>query len=118
MTKIDGEIKLLTVTTWVLLVNGFAQTATAAPSVEKGNQYRDRLPQYVMDTMIIGALGITGVGVLLGTGLSIKHEKKSSPQKSSSKSSQKISVNPNQNGFKKQGNKELTSLNSNSNFNP
>ncbi len=118
MRKIAVKIKLLTVTTSMLFFGGLVPSVNAASSVEQTSQYMDRLPhhrdnfpQHIVDKLIIGTVGITVLGVMVGTGRSIKYQKKSSLEKSFNKYSEKTTSNPNSNGF----DRELVALNSNSN---
>ena len=94
MRKIAVKIQLLTVTTLVLLLNGLAQNATAAPSEVKGNlekivQYRQGLPQQIIETFTTQTIILTSVLLALGKGGAIEREQKPSLQKSTEKSSQK-----------------------------
>ncbi len=118
MRKIAVKIKLLTVTTSILFFGGLVPSVNAASSVEQTSQYmeplphhRDNFPQHIVDKLIMGTVAITVLGVMVGTGRSLKYQKKSSLEKSFNNYSEKTTFNPNSNGF----DRELVPLNSNSN---
>ncbi len=119
----SNALKLLTAKTLGLLLNGFSQSATlAAPNeaptqIEKLPQVRDSLPQHLVDTLVVVTVAVTGAGVLLGTGLSLKDQQKSSSPKSQPKSDPQKTVNSHLSTPSNQNlEKELASLNSNHKF--
>ena len=64
-----------------LVINGVTQTppASAAPGEYKQlPRYMDQLPRGTQDAIIIGTFAVIGAATLVGTGLSIKYEKKPS----------------------------------------
>ncbi len=76
-------IKLLTAATLGLVVNAIALPANAGPGDKEYKQlprYMDSLPQHVQDIMIVTTFGVIGVAVLVGTGVSMKHEKESAEE--------------------------------------
>ena len=116
----SNALKFLTATALGLLLNGFSQSATLAAAneattqIEKLPQVRDSLPQHLVDTLVVVTVAITGAGVLVGTGLSLKDQQKSSEPKSQPKSDSQTTANSNLSSPSHQNlEQELASLNSN-----
>ena len=121
----SSALKFLTVTALGLFLNGLDQSAALAAAneaptqIEKLPQVRDSLPQHLVDTLVVVTVAVTGAGVLLGTGLSLKDQQKSksSSPKSQPKSDPQKTVNSHSSIPSHQNlEKELASLNSNHKF--
>ncbi len=99
-------VKLLTAATFGLVVNAIALPANAAPGDKEYKQlprYMDSLPQHVQDIMILTTFGVIGTAVLVGTGVSMKHEQESAKEDTNK---------ANENGVKPSPAKKQVSLNS------
>ena len=75
----------------MLLLNGLSSPASAVSTTQNTNQYTSNSPQYtsnsrqlqdklsqpVINKLVVAAVVTTGLGVILGTGVSIKHQRRS-----------------------------------------
>lgn len=83
--KAKGKITALTTTAIasILLMKGLATPVSAASTVPASEQsinstsrLEDKVSQPVIDKIVLATKIITGAGILIGTGVSIKYDKK------------------------------------------